>query len=267
MIMRYTIIPLFFLFFFFSVPLPVLHMSVACAASDEEVDFLSDDFYEEEPEIEQVGDPIEPFNRVMFQFNDHAYTYVLKPVAQGYAAVLPLDIRGIIDNFFRNLEEPVVFVNCLLQGRVADAGSALVRFVANSTIGVGGLVDFAGREIGFEPVEATLGETLGVWGIGDGFYLVVPFFGPSTLRDFTGTLVDSLAMTPYYTNIDSWGTKMGIYAEKTTNEISLHLGEYEDLKKLSFDPYVALRNSYFQYRKKLRDHRVDIENFPVEDDR
>jgi len=71
-------------------------------------------------------------------------------------------------------------------------------------------------------------------------------------------------MTPYYTHIDSWGGKIGIYAEKTTNEISLHLGEYEDLKKLSFDPYVALRNSYFQYRKKLRDHRVDVHNPPQE---
>jgi len=263
MTMRYIIIPLFCLFFLLFAPLPVVH--TVYAASGDEVDFLSDDFYEDEPEIEEVGDPIEPFNRAMFQFNDHAYTYVFKPVAQGYAAVVPLDIRGIIDNFFRNLEEPVVFINCLLQGRLSDAGSALVRFVANSTIGVGGLVDFADREIGFEPVDASLGETLGVWGIGDGFYLVVPFFGPSTLRDFTGDIVDSLAMTPYYTHIDSWGGKIGIYAEKTTNEISLHLGEYEDLKKLSFDPYVALRNSYFQYRKKLRDHRVDVHSLPPEE--
>ncbi len=262
MIMRYITIPLFCLFFALFAPLPAVH--AVYAAAGDEVDFLSDDFYEDEPEVETVGDPIEPFNRAMFQFNDHAYTYVFKPVAEGYAAVLPVDIRGIIDNFFRNLEEPVVFINCLLQGRLSDAGSALVRFVANSTIGVGGLVDFADREIGFEPVEASMGETLGVWGIGDGFYLVVPFFGPSTLRDFSGDIVDSLAMTPYYTHIDSWGGKIGIYAEKTTNEISLHLGEYEDLKKLSFDPYVALRNSYFQYRKKLRDHRVDVHNPPQE---
>ncbi len=99
-----------------------------------------------------------------------------------------------------------------------------------------------------------------MWGIGDGFYLVVPFFGPSTLRDFTGTVIDSLAMTPYYTYIDKWSVKTGIYAEKTTNDLSMHIGEYEDLKKLSFDPYIALRNSYFQYRKKIREHRVFPEN-------
>jgi len=230
------------------------------AADDGSVDFLSDDFYEDEPAAIEVNDPIESFNRAMFQFNDKTYTYVFNPVAKGYSAVVPIDIRGIIDNFFNNLEEPVRLVNCLLQGRFSDAGSVFIRFLSNSTIGVGGLVDFADRELGFEPVDASLGETMGVWGIGDGFYLVVPFFGSSTLRDFTGTVIDGLALTPYYRYIDKWTVKTGIYAGKTTNELSLHLGEYEDLKKLSFDPYVALRNSYFQYRKKLRDHRVNLDD-------
>ena len=263
--MRYTLFPLVCIFLLLAAPL--CRVGLSHAAATDEVDFLSDDFYEDESRIETAGDPIEPFNRVMFQLNDHAYTYVLKPVAQGYAAIIPLDIRGIIDNFFRNLEEPVVFVNCLLQGRLSDAGVALMRFVANSTIGVGGLVDFADREIGYAPVEASLGETLGVWGIGDGFYLVVPLIGPSTLRDFTGDIVDSLAMTPYYTHIEGWQGKVGVYAGKTTNDVSLHLGEYEDLKKLSFDPYVALRNSYFQYRKKLREHRVDGHDRTSEDNK
>ncbi len=236
---------------------PLLH----AAGGDDSTDFLSDDFYADTTDaVPETGDPIEPFNRAVFQLNDRAYTYVFNPIAKGYSAAVPFDIRHIIDNFFTNLEEPVVFINCLLQGRFSDAGSTLVRFLANSTIGVGGLVDFADREIGFEPVEATLGETFGVWGIGDGFYLVVPFFGPSTLRDFTGTVIDSLAMTPYYTYIDKWSVKTGIYAEKTTNDLSMHIGEYEDLKKLSFDPYVALRNSYFQYRKKIREHRVFLES-------
>jgi len=232
--------------------LPVLH-----AEETNGVDFLNDDFYADTVDATpEVGDPLEPFNRAVYKLNDRAYTYVFNPVAKGYSKVVPFDIRHIIDNFFTNLEEPVVFVNCLLQGRFADAGSTVVRFLANSTIGVGGLVDFANREMGYVPVEATLGETLGTWGIGDGFYLVVPFFGPSTLRDFTGTVIDSLALTPYYRYIDKWSVKSGIYAEKTTNDLSMHIGEYEDLKKLSFDPYVALRNSYFQYRKKIREHRV-----------
>jgi len=242
--------------YFFLAIIALACVQPAYAADDQTVDFLSDDFYEDEPAAIEVNDPIESFNRAMFQFNDKTYTYIFNPVAEGYSAVVPIDIRGIIDNFFKNLEEPVRFINCLLQGRFSDAGSVFVRFLSNSTIGIGGLVDFAGRELGYEPVDATLGETLGVWGIGDGFYLVVPFFGSSTLRDFTGTIVDGLALTPYYTYIDKWSVKTGIYAGKTTNQLSLHLGEYEDLKKLSFDPYVALRNSYFQYRKKIRDHRV-----------
>lgn len=248
---------LFSLFFIISPLCLTLSLAPVYAADGGTTDFLNDDFYADTANAApEVGDPLEPLNRAVFQLNDRAYTYVFNPIAEGYSAVLPFDIRHIIDNFFTNLEEPVVFINCLLQGRFSDAGSTVVRFLANSTIGIGGLVDFANREIGFTPVEATLGETMGVWGIGDGFYLVVPFYGPSTLRDFTGTIVDSLALTPYYRYIDNWPVKTGIYSEKTTNDLSMHLGEYEDLKKLSFDPYIALRNSYFQYRKKLRERRV-----------
>ena len=223
-------------------------------AADDEVDFLSDDFYDTEAETSEVGDPLEPFNRAMFSFNDTAYTWVINPVTEGYAEVVPSDIRGVIWNFFHNLEEPVRFINCLLQGRFADSGTVLMRFLLNTTLGVAGLGDPAERELGFNKVEASLGETLATWGIGDGFYLVVPFFGPSTLRDFTGTVVDGLGLTPYYTFTDDFGTMAGIYTGKEVNKLSFHLGEYEDLKEMSFDPYVAMRNGYFQYRKKLRDH-------------
>jgi len=227
---------------------------VVMAGNDSKVDFLSDDFYEEETDPVEVGDPLEPFNRVMFEFNDSAYTWVINPVTEGYASVVPEDIRSVVWNFFNNLEEPVRFINCLLQGRFADSGTVLMRFLLNTTLGVAGLGDPAGRELGFARVEASLGETLETWGIGDGFYLVVPFYGPTTLRDFTGTVVDGLGATPYYTFTDDFWTIAGIYTGKETNKLSFHLGEYEDFKKMSFDPYVALRNGYFQNRKKLRDH-------------
>lgn len=226
------------------------------AVADDGVDFLSDEFYFDEPASVEVGDPLESFNRAMFEFNDVTYTYVFNPVAEGYSEVVPYDIRDVIWNFFKNLEAPVRFVNCLLQGRFSDAGTVFVRFVVNTTGGVAGLGDPAGRELGFERIDATLGETLATWGIGDGFYLVVPFYGSTTLRDFTGTVVDGLAMTPYYTFTDDFGVMTGIYLGKETNKLSLHLGEYEEMKKISFDPYIALRNGYFQYRKKLRDHNV-----------
>lgn len=227
---------------------------ITVAADNDQVDFLSDEFYEDDWDFVSVNDPIEPFNRAMFTFNDKAYFWVLNPVATGFAYVLPHEIRGIVWNFFNNLQEPVRAVNCLLQARFFDAGSVLLRFVINSTGGVFGLADPAGREMGFTSVEATLGETMATWGIGDGFYLVMPIFGPTTLRDFTGTFIDGLGMTPYYMWTDDWGVRGGIYTGKEINKLSLHLGEYEDLIELSFDPYVSLRNGYFQHRKKLRDH-------------
>lgn len=228
--------------------------AVSMAADDGVVDFLDDEFYENELDSVQVGDPLEPFNRAMFKLNDFTYTWVFNPVATGYSHIVPWDIRAAVGNFFYNLQEPVRVVNALLQARFSDAGTLLVRFVVNSTGGVAGLGDPAGRELGFKAVDATLGETLGVWGIGDGFYLVVPFYGSTTLRDFTGDMVDGLVMSPYYWWADGLEEVAAIYLGKELNKLSLHLGEYEELKQLSFDPYIAIRNGFFQYRKKIRDY-------------
>ena len=230
--------------------------AVSLAAGDGVVDFLDDEFYESELDSVEVGDPLEPFNRAMFKFNDFTYTWVFNPVATGYSHIVPWDIRGALGNFFYNLEEPLRFVNAILQGRFSDAGTVLVRFVVNTTGGVAGLGDPAGRELGFTAIDATLGETLAVWGIGDGFYLVVPFYGPTTLRDFSGDMVEGLALSPYYYWANGFEEKIVIYLGVELNKLSLHLGEYEDMKKLSFDPYVALRNGYFQYRKKIRDYSI-----------
>ncbi|MBM9513893.1 VacJ family lipoprotein [Desulfogranum marinum] len=239
----YRIVILFFLL-----------LITAPTLSAEEVDFLDDDFYLDELESAAVNDPIEPFNRLIFDFNDSAYMYLLKPLATGYSTVVPTDIRGCVWNFFRNLEEPLRFVNCILQGRFEESMWVLSRFAINSVAGVFGLGNPATREFGIPMIEASLGETLATWGVGDGFYLVVPLYGSSTLRDITGTVVDAMTMSPYYFWSDDYLTLAAIYAGKETNKLSLYLNVYDDLKKLSFDPYVALRNSYFQNRKKIRDH-------------
>jgi phospholipid-binding lipoprotein MlaA len=230
----------------------ILPPQAVLAAGDDSIDFLSDDFYDDDL-IEEVPDPLEPFNRVMFHINDFSFTWIFNPVATGYSKVVPGDIRGSVGNFFYNLQEPMRCVNSLLQGRFADAGTVLVRFFVNTLGGVAGLGDPAGREMGFKPVDATLGETLGVWGIGDGFYLVVPFYGPTTLRDGVGDVVDGMALSPYYFWAEGWEETVAIYMGKELNKLSLHLGEYEELKKLSFDPYVAIRNGFFQHRKRIRD--------------
>jgi phospholipid-binding lipoprotein MlaA len=230
-------------------------LSSAFAASDDgSVDFLDDAFYVDEVDDAAVGDPMEPFNRAMFEFNDAAFIWVFNPVATGYANVVPADIRGAVDNFFNNLQEPLRFVNTLLQGRFEDSGTVLARFFINSIGGVGGLGDPAGRGLDFLPVDATLGETLGTWGIGDGFYLVVPFFGPTTLRDFSGDVVERFAMSSYYYWADDWVIPGAVFLFNQENRLSLHLGEYEEMKQLSFDPYIALRNGYFQHRKQKRNH-------------
>lgn len=214
-------------------------------------DLLSDDSYQTE-EIQAVADPIEPFNRAVFTFNDKFYLWVMDPVATGYSKVLPRDIRGCVDNFFSNLAEPVRSANCLLQGRFRDSGLVLSRFAINSVFGVFGLADPAGHEFEIAPVYASFGQTLSVWGIGDGFYLVAPLLGPSTARDFTGTMVDSFAKSTYSPWRNDDIAPVAMTAADKVNVTSLHLGEYQDLKSLSFDPYVAFRNGYFQMRTKQR---------------
>ncbi|MCI5157739.1 MAG: hypothetical protein D3906_04735, partial [Candidatus Electrothrix sp. AUS1_2] len=128
-------------------------------AADGEVDFLDDAFYEEAPADEAVKDPFEGVNRVVFTFNDYAFTWILNPLATGYSKLLPSDIRGSIANVFYNLQEPMRVINSLLQVRFSDAGTLLTRFTLNTIGGVGGLGDPA-SELGFEKTEATFCQTL-----------------------------------------------------------------------------------------------------------
>jgi phospholipid-binding lipoprotein MlaA len=231
--------------------LAVFFLSVSWAQG---ADFLNDESYERPTTDVQVADPVEPFNRVVFTVNDKVYVWVVEPVATGYSKVLPADIRKCIGNFFYNLGEPVRSVNCLLQGRVRDAGLTLGRFAINSICGVFGLADPAAHEFKIEPIYASLGETFSAWGVGDGFYLVVPLLGPSTLRDFAGTVGDGIAQATYTPWNDDALTSATVQSGRTVNRTSLHLGEYEEIKSLSFDPYVAFRNGYFQMRSKQFNH-------------
>ena len=134
-------------------------------------------------------DPLQSFNRGMYQFNDTLDRAVLKPVAQGYRFVVPDFARTGVHNFFSNLGDVTVTVNDLLQGKVRQGGHDALRFTLNTTIGLVGLVDVATRA-GFEKHEQDFGLTLGHWGIGSGPYLVLPLLGPSTVRDAVGRLGD-----------------------------------------------------------------------------
>jgi ABC-type transporter lipoprotein component MlaA/uncharacterized glyoxalase superfamily protein PhnB len=182
-----------------------------------------------------------------------AYQAYEKRFTSSYGEIVPEDIRQAADNFCYNLQEPIRFVNALLQLRFSDAGTVLTRFAVNTVGGVAGLGDVAGREFGFKRVDAGLGETLQYWGVKDGFYLVMPLRGATTLRELFGTTVDGMAMTPYYFLADSWQESSLIYMGRRVNNLSLNLDYYEGLKKMpTIDPYKALRDSYFQYRDQAR---------------
>jgi len=199
-----------------------------------------------------VADPLEPVNRAIFVFNDKAYFWVMKPVAQGYRAVVPQGARVSVRNFFSNLGTPIRLANNLLQGKLKGAGTELLRFVINSTIGIAGLFDPAKTGFHIEKRNEDLGQTLGRYGLGQGFYIVLPILGPSSARDTVGLAGDYFAYPLTYIR-DPWA-ETGVRAFKSENDLSLSIGDYEDLKKDSVDPYLAVRDAYVQNRaKKVRE--------------
>jgi len=205
----------------------------------------------EEP-AETIADPIEPVNRAFFKFNDRLYFWGLKPAATGYKAVIPEDARLGVRNFFSNLTTPVRLVNCLLQARFKGAGIETARFVINTIYGLVGFVDTAKKEFKIEKQEADFGQTLGIWGMGPGFYLDLPILGPSSLRDGLGFAVDTVFNPQTYLAIVSIGAgyaNTGGWILDKINEASLTLGEYESLKKAALDPYIAVREAYHQHRQ------------------
>jgi phospholipid-binding lipoprotein MlaA len=153
-----------------------------------------------------------------------------------------------IKDFFHNLSTPVRLVNSILQGKIGGAGRELGRFAVNTTVGVLGFWDPAKTLMEIEASEEDLGQTLGFYGIGNGFYIVWPFLGPSTLRDTFGIVGDSFLDPVTY--VDPWWAKAGATGLRTINSTSLRLGQYEELKRVSLDPYIALQDGYIQSRQK-----------------
>lgn len=199
-----------------------------------------------EPPSPSVRDPLEPINRAIFVFNDKVYFWVMKPVAQGYRAVAPEPARVSVRNFFSNLTTPIRFANNLLQGRIRNSGTELLRFVINTTIGMVGLFDIAKRDFGLDRRDEDLGRTLGTYGLGHGFYIVLPLLGPSSVRDAAGLVGDAFLDPVNY--LEDLEVILAVKAFKAENEVSLRIGDYEDLKESAVDPYTALRDAYVQHR-------------------
>jgi phospholipid-binding lipoprotein MlaA len=203
---------------------------------------------EGEKEAVQIADPLYPWNKTMYHFNDKFYFWLMKPLARGYSAVVPEDIRLSVSKFFDNITTPIRFVSNLLQLKVKDAGNELFRFLYNSTAGVCGLADAAKMDFDIRKKDEDLGQTLGSYGIGHGIYLIWPFLGPSSLRDTVGRVGDRFLTPINYINPTE--TAVGITVYDRVNETSFRIGDYEDLKKSAIDPYVSIRDAYVQHRKK-----------------
>lgn len=193
-------------------------------------------------------DPLEPFNRFVFKVNDAVDEAVFKPVAKGYVAVLPKPVRNSVTNFFSNIGDVFIGVNNLLQGKPEDAASDLCRIIANTTFGVLGIFDVA-TYFGHEKHDEDFGQTLGKWGLGGGPYIVLPFFGPRTIRDSAGLVAD-LAVDPV-NNINHVSTRNSAVGVRFVDARANLLDVGDLLDEAALDRYVFVRNAYLQRRRNL----------------
>lgn len=217
----------------------------------EEGEFIEDELEDEfawEDEIEVV-DPLRGYNEFMTEVNDRIYFWILQPAATGYRAVLPQFIRRGIARAFVNIQFPMRFVNNALQLKFKQAAGEAERFLLNSTIGILGFADPAESWFGLAPHPEDFGQTLGHYGAGGGFHIVLPLLGPSNLRDALGRVTDLYLLDPVGQYQDSRVVTAARVIE-TVNKTSLELGQYESLRKDAIDLYPFLRDVYEQNRNK-----------------
>ncbi|CAA6802746.1 MAG: Unknown protein [uncultured Sulfurovum sp.] len=218
-------------------------------------DNIEDEFEDEFKEADQaVFDPLEGYNRWMTSVNDTFYLNIFNPISKGYATIIPKPARVGVSNAFHNLQFPMRFANNLLQFKFDSSMKELGRFMINSSIGIFGLFDVA-KAGGVKPQEEDFGQTLGYYGVGTGFHVVLPFLGPSNLRDAIGLSIDtSFSATTNssfnYQIPDNTEKALGFTSLEYINKNSLHSGEYENLKKDAIDVYTFFRDSYEQKRAK-----------------
>ena len=195
-------------------------------------------------------DPLEPLNRAVYQFNDALDKVIMKPVATVYRGVLPDFVRTGVTNFFNNLYDILTALNNLLQGKIADAASDVGRIAVNTTLGLAGLVDLA-TEVGLEKHKEDFGQTLGRWGIGDGPYLQIPFFGPSSFRDALGAFADFQVDPIRWIWRNHMATRNSLWGLYFVNLRANLLDSTKILDEAALDPYEFQRDAYLQRRRNL----------------
>lgn len=196
-----------------------------------------------------TNDPFEPMNRAVFWFNDKLDRALLRPVAIGYRKTLPRGVRSGIGNFLDNLESPIVLMNDMLQGEWQQAQDTVGRFMANTILGLGGLIDIA-SDAGIPKHSEDFGQTLAVWGVDSGPYLVLPVFGSTTFRDGVGLAVDSVADPLGLLGSQDFEDEVLIarWSVDTINWRANNLETIDDLRRSSLDFYAAVRSAYRQQR-------------------
>jgi len=217
---------------------------------------------EELAEYNEANDPIEPVNREIFDFNNWVDKNALKPVAIAYRDAVPEGVRDTSQNFINNVSSPIIFVNDILQGESGRAAETLMRFVVNTTAGMGGFFDAAG-EMGLERHEEDFGQTLAVWGAPEGPYLMLPILGPSNVRDTVGMLVHMAALNELnianLAELDYYGYASSIVGG--LNQRVAVLGTLDEIERTSIDYYAAIRSLYRQTRNdQIRNGETDAED-------
>jgi len=209
------------------------------------------------------ADPLEGLNRSVDGFNQVVDRAVVKPLAQGYDKVTAPEVKLVIGNFFSNLDDVSVAFNNLLQGKPKAAGSDITRFALNTTIGIVGLADVA-TELGFQKHDEDFGQTLGVWGVGSGPYLVLPLLGPSTLRDAPARFVDA-PLDPLY-HYDDVRVRNSLLVVNVVNTRARLLPATDLVERIALDQYAFVRDAYLQRRASLiRDGAPDPDEQIYED--
>ncbi|HSK38239.1 MAG TPA: VacJ family lipoprotein [Arenibaculum sp.] len=223
-----------------------------------------------DPYAPSANDPLEGVNRIVYGFNEGTDILFLRPAAVIYREGVPEPIRTAVRNFLRNLTSPLVIANQLLQGDVKGAEVAFQRLLVNSTIGLGGVFDIAGEYLDLEYEMEDFGQTLAVWGVPEGPYLVLPIVGPSNLRDTAGYAVDTLTdpFNNWANNVDADGALYGRAAASSLETRASLIEPIDDIRRNSLDPYASLRSLYRQSRAAaIRDGVEEPEvEFPDYDD-
>jgi len=191
-------------------------------------------------------DPLEDFNRPIFEFNQSVDENILKPIAISYKEKTPESLKKAISNFFSNLEDVSTLVNQILQLKLEDGFTSFSRVAINSTFGLAGIFDPA-SDMGLSKKDEDFGQTLGTWGVSSGPYLVIPLIGPSTVRDASGMYVDMSSDYNLTNKLDSNGEIAAVSIGTIDKRVQLL--PVTELINRSFDPYTTIRSSYLQKRR------------------